>query len=169
MPNNRDHKLKKNDTKIKKNFRRSRRAKRAGIPDAVLSSGARSAPELRPASGSRGLASEPQEIRKCQTLKMEPGDLRKCPQPLARWNNFLNQRQGCNVPEPCSRLGVVPVAYLGKLVAVANRQHSPSAALPIIISPRPDITFIFQGKGNTKLPAPYWYCLGARDKTRERS
>ena len=45
----------------KKHFRRSRREKRAGIPDAVLSSGARSAPELRPASGSQGLASGHQE------------------------------------------------------------------------------------------------------------
>ena len=96
MTKNRDPKLKNIDTKIKKIFRRSRRAKRAGIPDAVLSSGARSAPELRPASGSRGPASDPQEIRKCQTLKMEPGDLRKCPQPLARWNKFLIQRQECS-------------------------------------------------------------------------
>ena len=96
MTKNRDPKLKKIDTKIKKIFRRSRRAKRAGVPDAVLSSGARSAPELRPASGSRGPASKPQDIRKCQTLKMEPGKLRKRPQPLARWNKFLNQRRGCN-------------------------------------------------------------------------
>ena len=60
-----------------------------------MSSGARSAPELRPASGSRGPASDPQEIRKCQPLKTEPGNLRKCLEPLTRWNNFLNQCQGC--------------------------------------------------------------------------
>ena len=81
-------------TKMQKHFRRSRRAKRAGVPDAVLSSCMRSAPELRPASGSRGLASQPQEIRNCQPLKMEPGNLRKCLQPLAGSGNFLDQRQG---------------------------------------------------------------------------
>ena len=26
---------------------------------------------------------------------MGPGNLRKCLQPLTRWNNFLNQRRGC--------------------------------------------------------------------------
>ena len=36
-------------------IRGSRRAKRAGVLDAVLSSGARSAPELRPASSFWGL------------------------------------------------------------------------------------------------------------------
>ena len=96
MTKNRDPKLKNIDTQIKNNFRRSRRAKRAGVPDAVLSSGARSAPELRPASGSRGLASDPQEVRKCQPLKKGPRNLRKCLQPLTGCNNFLNQRQGCS-------------------------------------------------------------------------
>ena len=48
------------------------------VLDAVLSSGALRAPELRPAYGSQGLASDPKEIRKCQHLTMAPGNLRKC-------------------------------------------------------------------------------------------
>ena len=95
MTKNRDPNLKKIDTKIKKIFRRSRRAKRAGIPDAVLSSGARSAPELRPASGSRGLASDPHNIRKCQPLKNGAGKFKKT-SPAPGWL-VLNQRQECNV------------------------------------------------------------------------
>ena len=44
---------------MKQISRGGRRAKRAGPLDAFLSSGARSAPELRPASGSLGLDSRP--------------------------------------------------------------------------------------------------------------
>ena len=51
---NQDPKLEKIVTQLRNIFRRSRRAERAGVLDAVLSSGARSAPELRPVSGSRG-------------------------------------------------------------------------------------------------------------------
>ena len=102
----RDPKLKKIVTKFKNMFRRSRRAKRAGVLDAVSSSGARSAPELRPASGSRGHAPDHKEIRNCQPLKMKPGNLRKCLQPLTSWNNFLNQRQGYSrrFSKPSARL-----------------------------------------------------------------
>ena len=71
-------------------------ARSASAPlDAFLSSGARSAPELRPASGFRGLDSDPVQIRKWQTLEMEPGNLRKCLQPLTEWGNFLIWRRGC--------------------------------------------------------------------------
>ena len=60
-----DPKLEKIVTKLKQIVRASRRTERAGVLDAVLSSGARSAPELRPASGSRGLKPDYLQIRKC--------------------------------------------------------------------------------------------------------
>ena len=63
--------------------------------DAFFSSGARSAPELRPASGSQGLDSEPDQIRKCQTLSLSPGYLRKCLQTLTGCGNVLIRNQEC--------------------------------------------------------------------------
>ena len=66
------------DPKFEKHFRASWRAERAGVLDAVLSSVARSAPELRPASGFRGLNSDHLQIRKIQPLNLDPGYLRKC-------------------------------------------------------------------------------------------
>ena len=74
--------------KIKKNFHRSWHAERAGVLDAVLSSGARSAPELGPASGFRGLNSDHLQIRKFQPLNLDLGYLRKLLQPLTSWGNF---------------------------------------------------------------------------------
>ena len=68
------------DPKFKNIVRASRRAERAGGLDVVLSSGA-----LRAQTGIRALrghAPNPHQIRKCQTLKMEPMDLRKCVQTL---------------------------------------------------------------------------------------
>ena len=59
-------------------FRGSRRAKRVGVLDADLSSGARSAPELSPASGFRRLDSDHVQIRKFQPLSLDLGYLRKC-------------------------------------------------------------------------------------------
>ena len=63
---------------MKNNSRGGRRAKRTGPLDAFLSSSVRSAPERRPASSSRGLDSDPDQIRKCLPLNVDPGYLRKC-------------------------------------------------------------------------------------------
>ena len=38
---------------------------------------------------------ESHRIRVSQTLRTEPGDLRKCPQPLTSWGNFLIGSRGC--------------------------------------------------------------------------
>ena len=79
-----------------------RRAKRAGVLDAVLSSGARSAPELRLASGFRGLNSDSFQIRKLQPLNLDLGYLRKCLQPLTGCGNVLLRSRGCRgVAESC--------------------------------------------------------------------
>ena len=88
-----DPKLKNIVINIKNIVRGSRRAKRAGVLDAVLSSGARSAPELGPASGFRGLNSDHLQIRKFQPLNLDLGYLRKCTSPLTG--------QGSRLSQPC--------------------------------------------------------------------
>ena len=77
LTKNRNPKLKKIFTKIRKIFRGSRRAKRAGVLDAVLSSGARSAPELRPASGSRGAQTRLPPNKKVLAPESGPGIFKK--------------------------------------------------------------------------------------------
>ena len=72
----------------KQNSRGGRRAKRAGPLDALLSSGARSAPELRPASGSRGAQTRlPPDMKVLapeygtgifKKMPLAPGSLGKC-------------------------------------------------------------------------------------------
>ena len=62
---------------MKKIFRGGRRAKRAGPLDAFLSSGARSAPELRPASGSRGAQTRLPANKKVLAPESGPGIFKK--------------------------------------------------------------------------------------------
>ena len=83
LTENQDPKVKTMFTKMKKDSRGGRRAKRAGFLDACPSSGARSAPELRLASDSRGLDSNPDQIRKCQPLNVETRYVRKFPKTVA--------------------------------------------------------------------------------------